>query len=137
MRTRIVILGLIYLLMLGSVLAIEKESIINYNWQELFTEPVERMYVVMKNRIIFRVTSNDEKSININFGIMERELKKRNYKTEDIEIIIHSHFADCNFSDSDEKQNRTLKRRGFNGLFLLYCHRTKEVYDIEGEKKSN
>ena len=106
-------------------------------WQKLFTEPVERMYIVMKNRIIFRLTSNDEKSINMNFGIMEKELKKRKYKIDDIEIVIHSHFANCKFSDSDYRQYRALKKGGFNGRFLLYCHRTNKTYDIEKRKATS
>ena len=89
----------------------------------------------MKDEIAFRFTSHYENMIDLGVGKLKKELKKRGYKIKDIETIIHSHFVDCKFSNADHRQHRALKKRGFNGRFLMYCHRTKITYDIEDNKK--
>ena len=136
MKSKVLTLGLIYLLMLGSVLSGEKKRQINISWKELFPYHLERVCVFMKKgTTVFRFTSHYEMMVHLNVGSMEKELKEYDYKIENIKVVIHNHFTKCKFSDSDETQYRRLKKRGFNGLFLLYCHRTKKVYDIEDKKK--
>jgi len=134
MRMKILTLGLICLLVLGSVLSGEERDPIK-SWQELFPDPVERIYIFMKDKVVFRATNNDEKRIYMSFGILEKELKARNYKIEDVAIIIHNHFIGDEFSDDDLKQYRMLKKRGFNGLLLLYCHRTNKTISY-GDRES-
>ena len=123
MRAKIFVLGLILLLI----------PLSGYDWQELFTEPIEKICIIMKDKVVFRFTSLHEKAVYLSVEKVEKELKKHNYKMEDIEIIIHNHFADYKFSESDEGQYRALRRRKFKGTFLLYCHRTNKTYDIEDE----
>ena len=133
---RKIILGLYLALLVPFFAAAESNP-----WQKFFTEPIEKVLVFVEDKkspgdkVIFRFVSLDERAVYLQFAKMRKDLKKHDYKIEDIEIIIHNHFADCKFSESDEGQYRALKRRGFKGLFLLYCHRTKEVYDIEENKK--
>ena len=73
----------------------------------------------------------------MNVDDLERSLKtpEKTYRIKDIAIIIHNHHLISKFSDSDKKIYRSLKRRGFDGLFLLYCHRTNKTYCLEDEKK--
>jgi len=127
MRVRILTLWLTFLLM--PLLASESIN----PWQELFTEPVEKIHVIMKDKVVFRFTSQYENMVHLNAPGIKKELKKYNYKIKDIEIVIHNHFTDCKFSTADHRQYRVLKRHGFNGHFLLYCHRTNKTYDIEIE----
>jgi len=135
MRTKIIILGLIYLLMLGSVFAVEKKDVLNHNWQSLFTEPIETLYIIMKDKIGFKYTSHDEVMVHMNIGMLEKWLKKKNYEIKDIAIIIHNHLKNCRFSPDDWKQYRDFKSRGFTGQFLLYCQMTNKIYDIENKIK--
>lgn len=138
MRAKALILGLICLLMLGCVLSAEEEDVINYNWQELFTEPIEKVYVIMKDKTGFEHTSHDEIKVHMSIGMLQRRLKKvkdKNYRIKDIAIIIHNHLKYCHFSDDDYKQYMRLKQHGFNGVFLLYCQRTNKAYDIEDDEK--
>lgn len=139
MRTRIVILGLIYLLLLGSVFPAEKKKQFN-SWQELFPDQIERIYIIMKDRTFFEHTDYYENKINVNIGLLEEDLKKikgKNYSIKDIAVVIHNHLKGYKFSPEDRKQYRRLKRYSFNGFFLLYCHSSNKVYDIEDEKKPN
>jgi len=124
-------------LITNSLLYTEERRQINISWQELFPDHLERVCVFVEGTTVFRFTSQYEKMVHLNVGSIEEELKKYGYKIEDIDIVIHNHFTKCEFSDSDETQYRMLKKRGFNGLFLLYCYRTGETYDIEkrGESK--
>ena len=126
------LLGLICLLILNSALSAEKEDIINYNWRELFTEPCEIVYVIMDDWTTFTFSDQDENKIDFVIGTLEKQLRtqERNYKIEDIAIIIHNHLKDCRFSPKDYIQYRRLKKYGFQGLFLLYSNITKKVYDI-------
>jgi len=135
MRTRIVILGLILLLM--PLFGTEKEDIINHNWHELFTEPCEIVYFIMKDSTPFRCSSGREKSIHVPIDELEKRLKneKEAYEIKDITIIIHNHRTKRKFLEADWKFYRDIKRRGFNGRFLLYCHRTNKTYDIEGKAR--
>jgi len=144
MRKIIILLSVFFLLL--SIPGCKKKLLITFtfaninSWQELFTDPVEKVLVFVEDKnspgdkVIFRFQSFDERAVYLRVGEMEEDLKKHDYKIEDIEIIIHNHFVKCKFSESDKGQYRALKRRGFNGLFLLYCQRTKEVYDIEEKK---
>jgi len=135
MRARIGILGLIYLLMLGSVFSTEKEDILNHNWQSLFTEPIETLYIIMKDSQAFKYSNQNEIGICVDVGRLEGVLKNskgENYKIKDIAIFIHNHLTVCRFSSDDRKLYRTLKEEGFNGFFLVYCHTSNKTYDIRG-----
>ena len=124
------ILGLACLLMLGSVLPGEKKRQVYRSWQDFFPDSVERIYIIMKDYTIFPYTSHYEDMIYIEIGRLEKALKKKGYKIKDIAIIIHNHLDDSRFSILDHKQYRKLKKYGFDGRFLLYSRRTKEVCDI-------
>lgn len=136
MHSKIRTLGLICLLVLGSVLFAEKKAPPN-PWQQLFTEPFEIAYVIMKDRITFTYTSGLENEVYISIGKLEKKLKKMGYKIEDIVVVIHNHLTDYKFSPRDYKMYRRLKKYGFKGHFLLYSHMTNKTYDIEDGKKSN
>lgn len=141
MRTRIRTLGLICLLMMGCTLSMGKKEV--KSWQELFTEPFERVLIILKDKdnpddgIILRFTDHLTDKVFLNVENVEEELNKHGYKIENIEVVIHNHFIRCRFSLKDESLYRRLKSSGFNGRFLLYCHRTGEVYNIEKEKGYN
>ena len=135
MGARIVILGLIYLLMLDFVLPAEKKAHFNF-WQNFFTEPIETVYVIMKNGSPFKYTNYKECSIDLNAGILEQALKKKSYKIKDIAVIIHNHHIELEFSKSDHRIYGDLRKRGFNGLFILYCHQTNKTYCLEEKEKS-
>lgn len=130
MRRIILMLLLLPLLVFSAQKKIEIKS-----WLDYFPDPIERVYVIMKNETAFKFTNYEERLIYMGAGILEDFLKKKAYKIKDIAIIIHNHRFERKFSDADWKFYRDLKRRKFNGLFLLYCHITKEVYDIEDNKK--
>jgi len=73
----------------------------------------------------------------MNIDDLEKILKtpEKTYRIKDIAIIIHNHFLDDKFSHRDWRQYRDLKNRGFNGLFLMYCHRTNKTYCLEDKKR--
>ena len=73
----------------------------------------------------------------MSIGHLEKNLKtpEKIYKIKDIAIIIHNHFLVNKFSDTDRNLYRSLKKHGFDGLFLMYCHRTNETYCLEDKKK--
>ncbi|MBA7684826.1 hypothetical protein ES703_93239 [subsurface metagenome] len=134
MKTKILILALIYLLLLGSVFSAEKKEIANIDWRELFTEPSEIVYVIMKDGATFPCTSKHEVMVDMSIGRLEEKLRKvkgKNYSIKEIAIIIHNHRKKKSFSRSDYKQYWTLKSYGFDGRFLLYCHMTNKTYNIE------
>ena len=137
MRMKILILGLICLLMLSPVLSAEKKEIANVDWRELFTEPIEIVYIIMKDGATFPHTSKHGAMVDMSIGRLEEELRKikgKNYSIKEIAVVIHNHRMNKNFGQEDWRQYRMLKKYGFNGQFLLYCHRTKKVYDIEKSK---
>lgn len=127
MRTKIMILGLACLLMLGFLFG-EKKDI--KSWLDYFPDPVERIYIVMKDGIAFKFTNHEERLIYMGTGILENFLKKKAYRIKDVSIIIHNHRFEQKFSPADWKFYNDLKKRNFNGHFLIYCHRTKEIYPI-------
>jgi len=136
MRARIVILGLIYLLMLGSVLPAGKFSDFN-PWQSLFTEPIETLYIIMEDRIAFKFSNQDENQVFLTIGTLEKQLRtpERDYKMKSIAVIIHNHLKGCTFSPTDYKLYWRLKKYGFKGLFLLYSHTANKTYDIEDKNR--
>lgn len=123
------------LILLGSVLPAEKKAETN-PWQCFFIEPIEIIYVIMKDERIFRHTDHDGIQVGMDAGRLEKELKKEGYEIEDIAIVIHNHLKVCRFSSDDHKRYRRLKKYGFKGLFLVYCHTSDKVYDIEDKDKS-
>lgn len=134
MKTKIFILALIYSLLLGPALFAGEKDL--NPWRRFFTEPFETVYVIMKDKRVFWRTGTNEIQVNMDTGRLEKELKKEGYEIEDIAIVIHNHLKTCRFSSSDHQRYRRLKKYGFNGRFLVYCHTSKKTYDIEGRKKS-
>ena len=135
MRAKILVLSLILLLVPLS--GIEKSNFIN-SWQELFTEPFEIIYIIMKDNKVFKHSNQDEIKVYMDSGRLEEALKNfktKSYSIKNIAIIIHNHLKGCRFSDEDHKQYRSLKEYGFNGFFLVYCHTSNKVYDIEDGAK--
>ncbi len=105
-------------------------------WQKFFTELIEVVYIVMKDGRFFKQTSHYENEVYMGIADLERELKRHNYKIKDIAIVIHNHFKIAEFRGNDRKCYRGFKRRGFKGLFLLYCHRTNKTYCLEDKEKT-
>ena len=132
MRARILALGLI--LSLSPLFSTEKASVINYSWQDLFPDHLERVYIIMKDGVIFPYTSHYGSKVYISIGWFEealRRYKNKNYSIKDIAVVFHNHRKNKNFGHEDWRQYGMLKSFGFDGRFLMYCHRTKEVYNIE------
>ena len=102
------------------------------SWQKLFTEPVEIVYIIMKDGTGFKDTNYDENLVYMKIERLEERLKnsKRAYKIKDIAVVIHNHRKKKYFTPEDIRQYETLKKHGFNGLFLLYCHRTNKTYSL-------
>ena len=133
---KILTLGLICLVMVSFVLSAEKKREITISWQELFPDHLERVYIIMKDGAIIQHSSQDDFMVDISIGRLKEELKNRDCSIKDIAVVIHNHRYKKEFSRGDYRQYWTLKDYGFDGQFLLYCHRTKEVYDIEEKEKS-
>jgi len=128
-----IILALYLVLMVPLFAAADIKS-----WAKLFTEPFEIVYVVMKDGATFPCTSKHEAMVDMSIGKLEEKLRKvkgKNYSIKEIAVVIHNHRMKKNFGQEDWRQYYMLKKYGFNGKFLLYCHRTKEVYDIEEKKE--
>ena len=136
MRTKILTLGLISLLMLSCVLS-AKDKKQAKSWLDYFPDLVERIYIIMKDGMAFKHTNYEERLIRIGAGWLEETLKKKGYRIKDISIIIHNHRIERKFSDADWRFYRDLKKREFNGRFLIYCHLTKAVYSISLLKQSD
>lgn len=101
--------------------------------------PARAFFLVNKIRVeipmncIFKFSKERYYDIqaNLDTGRLKKELKKKGYEIKDIAVIIHNHLTVCRFSDEDHKRYRRLKKYGFEGLFLVYCHTSDKVYDIE------
>jgi len=138
MKTKVLSLWLISLVMMSFVLSAEKKREINL-WQKFFPDNLERLYIIMKDEMVFNHNSQHDGKIYINIGMLEKRLKKfkgKDYSIKEIKIVIHNHRRKNYFTLADYRQYRMLKKYGFKGLFLIYCHRTNKTYDIEDEKKS-
>lgn len=118
--------------MVSSILPAEKENAINDYWKKLFSEPVETIYIIMEDGIGFRHSNQYEKLIYVDIKDLKKRLKTpdRIYEIKDIAIIIHNHLIKKKFSDNDKRFYRNLKKHGFNGMFLIYCHRTNKTYSL-------
>lgn len=99
----------------------------------LFTDPVERVYFIMKDGTLFEHTDCYENVIYMRIGDLEEGLNtsEKSYKIKDIAIVIHNHRKNKYFTPEDISQHEVLKGYGFNGLFMIYCHMTKETYCME------
>lgn len=120
--------------MFGCALSMKQKERSN-PWQKFFTEPIESVYIVMKDGMIFKHTSRDKIKVHLNIGMLERWLRKKKYSINDIAVVIHNHLKYCSFSPNDHKQYMRLKEHRFTGQFLLYCQVTNKTYDIEDKIK--
>jgi len=79
-----------------------------------------------------KISSRMKNTIHLNIFLFKQLLKEfdpdEKYEIKDIAIIIHNHFLINEFSENDKDTHQFLKMQGFNGLFLLYCHRTNKTY---------
>lgn len=135
MKVKSLVLSLIFLIVTLQLSAEEKRKI--NSWQELFTEPCEIIYFIMKDSQPFRVSSGGVTNTHVPIEELSKRLKneEEGYEIKDIAIVIHNHHTGRRFSPADWTFYRDLKHRGFNGRFLMYCHKTKEVYNIEDGNK--
>ena len=122
--------------MLSCIGSLDKKGYNNL-WQKFFPDQLEKLYIIMKDRTIFEHSSQDEVRIDMNIGLLEKRLKEKNYNIKEIGVVIHNHRRNKNFTREDHIQYWMLKSYGFDGQFLIYCHRTNKTYDIEDENKSN
>lgn len=130
MRVKIFVLGLACFL----TPLLESENL-NF-FAPLFTEPGEKVYFIMKDGILFEHTDCYENVIYMRIGELETGLStsEKSYKIKDIAIVIHNHRTNKRFTPEDISQHEDLKRYGFNGLFMIYCHMTNKTYCLEEEK---
>lgn len=134
MKVKVLTLWLMFPLMLNFMLSAEKKRQITISWQDLFPDHLERVYIIIKDGAIIQHSSHHEAMIDMSIGKLETRLKERGSNIKEIAIIIHNHRTEKRFSRSDYKQYWTLKSYGFDGRFLIYCHRTNKAYDIEDKK---
>lgn len=136
MKGKILSLVVIILLIVSCASIPREEKDRVKSWQEFFPDHLERVYIIMKNGVIIQHSSQDEAMVDLSIGMLEKKLKEKNSSIKEIAIVIHNHRMNKDFTRSDYKQYWMLKKYGFNGQFLMYCHRTKEVYNIKGKEKS-
>jgi len=125
MRARIVILGLIYLLMLGSAL-----PVLGNSWDTIFKGmSYETMYLKMNDGKLLKFTTYHKDKIDrVDFF---KFIKKKGYKVSQIKVCIHNHPVRHNdgFSDNDKKFYQQICKNGFKGKFLLY--RRGKIYNLK------
>lgn len=132
---------LVFLILL--IITIPSSALKKFNFfSPLFTEPIEKIYFIMKDGTSFYHTNNYGGKIYVRIVKLEETLKRfenENYEIKDIALIIHNHLSDCRFSPADRTYYRRLREKGFNGLFMLYSNVSRKTYCLEenigGEKK--
>ena len=116
----------------------KKRSITEYGWGDLFTEPSEAAYVIMKDRTTFPYKSYLGNEVRLSIGELEKRLKgfeDKEWGIEDIAVVIHNHLTADKFSQNDYKLHRRLKKYGFKGNFLLYSNISKKTYEDEAKEE--
>jgi len=118
MKTKILILGLIFLMSLS--------AFGNSNFWDTVFQGVgyELMYLRMDNGKMLKYTSYNRATIaRTDFFTF---LKKKGYTSTQIKICIHSHPANsvAGFSNNDKKFYKQICEAGFKGKFQVY-HRGK------------
>ena len=104
-----------------------------------FLEPIEVCYLVMSDDTLYRLTSNDTKSIRFNFSELKEVLAGNGHKISDIIVIIHSHLVNTsrNFSLLDIQTWYNFKMEGFTGNFYLYYQGNRTIYELIEDKHDN
>jgi len=115
----------------------EEQDITSLNWGRLFKEPIETLYMLMKDGQAFKVSSQDEGEVFLTLGTLEKQLRtsERDYKTGDIAVIIHNHLKGGRISPTDKKLHFRLKKYGFKGNFLLYSHIANKTIEYKSKEK--
>lgn len=126
MRAQIVILGLIILLMLGSVL-----PILGNSWDTIFKAMgYELMCLKMDDGKILKFTTYHKDKVDRKD--LFRFIRDEGYKPSQIEVCIHNHpmgHGQNQFSANDKKLYEQMGRHGFKGEFLLYCR--GKIYELK------
>jgi len=113
-----------------------EQHITSLDWGRLFTEPIETLYMLMKDGQAFKVSSQDEKEVFLTLGTLEKRLrtKEKDYKMGDIAVIIHNHPKGGKVSPEDKKFHFRLKKYGFEGNFLLYSNTANKTIEYKQKK---
>jgi len=124
MKTKIMILGLVCLLILGSAL-----PVFGGFWDTVFRGlGYEKMFLRMDNGKMLEYTTYHKATIDrTDFFTFLRE---KGYTIKQIKVCIHNHPAKyvAGFSDNDKKFYKQICEIGFKGKFQLY-HRGK-IYNL-------
>lgn len=98
---------------------------------QLFKEPVEICYLIMKDGTIYRTTQYLEDKVYLNINTLKQTLKKKEQTIGDIAIIVHNHLQPYRISENDKKIYYRLKGEGFKGTFVIFLQGVNMVLIYE------
>lgn len=110
------------------------DKVVYVIFEDKFIEPIESMYLLMEDMTLYRVTSNQEFTVNFDMEDLKKEMKKNGHTISDVMIIIHNHYTYRYFSPSDVRAWRSFKREGFTGNFYLYVTTAKTIYELREDE---
>ena len=108
-----------------------KNPVLDALFWNKFAEPIEMLYLLTNKGMLFKVSSYCETTVFVDFFSIEQELKKYKIKIKDIIVVIHNHQVEKGFSNSDIRQYKKFKEKGFNGMFCIWLWRNKKIYQLE------
>jgi len=106
----------------------------NNIYVHLFKEPIEIVYLLMKDGTPYKITQNYNNRVYFNIYSLKKYLKKRNHVISGISIMVHNHLIPTRISDDDKKIFRSLIREGFNGAFVIFLQGVNQVLIYEEKK---
>ena len=111
--------------------AVKSEDKIMYAlFENMFTEPIEVLYLLTNDMRGYKLTSNYENIVLFRMWELEKTLKRDGYKISDIIVIIHNHTTQAYFSRRDIISYKVFKSNGFEGKFYIYVSRNRTIYEL-------
>lgn len=101
----------------------------------MFTEPIEILYLITHDCVMFRATTNDENKVSFYADELKYELKTHGYKIKDLMMVIHNHLQLSRISTRDRKFYRWLRDNGFCGIFAIYLQGTNVMLKYKYKEK--
>lgn len=88
-------------------------------FQDAFTEPFETAVVVLDDGDWHSFTAQEEFSVGVGAAYIREYLRLQGRAVSEIVLIIHNHFRNPHFSQSDIAEYQKLVRYGFCGTFAM------------------
>ena len=106
-------------------------------FSKAFVEPFELVYYVWSNGEYIGFTTQEESSVGGTTDYEMEEIREAGLKIEDCILVVHNHWFERRFTETDIQTYYRLRHAGFCGLFAIYLPAINQIFFYKPKGNDN